>query len=243
MLYLYGIVPHHAELPTLETPGMEGTVVQFMALPPFTVIYSEVSGERFLASRRNLLCHETVLETLMQQGYPTLLPLQFGVMVNDWAQVHTELLQPRQAKLTALLSSLAGYREVGVKIFWDENTELQLLLAANSGLAAMRDRLEGRQLGMDEVIAFGQRVEKGLQARQYEITTTFQADLNPLAREVVENPPLTDAMIYNAAYLIAWDSEPEFAAAVEALDHRFSQRLRIRYNNFTAPYNFTKLED
>ncbi len=242
MLYLYGILPHQAELPSLEIVGMEGTTMQFMALPPFTVMFSEVSGERFLASRRNLLCHETVLETLMQQGYPTLLPLQFGVMAHDWAQVEQELLLPRQAKLTTLLASLVGYREVGVKIFWDENTELQLLLAADTHLAAMRDRLEGRQLGMDEIIAFGQRVEKGLQARQQDIALTFQARLNPLAREIVENPPLTDAMIYNAAYLILWDREPEFATTVEALDQHFNERLRIRYNNFTAPYNFTKLE-
>lgn len=45
-------------------------------------------------------------------------------------------------------------------------------------------------------------------------------------------------MIYNGSYLIDWDREPEFATAVENLDKQFENRLRIRYNNFTAPYNF-----
>jgi hypothetical protein len=49
-------------------------------------------------------------------------------------------------------------------------------------------------------------------------------------------------MIYNAAYLIPWDQETDFAAAIEALDGEFEDRLRIRYNNFTAPYNFAQLD-
>jgi len=51
----------------------------------------------------------------------------------------------------------------------------------------------------------------------------------------VENDPLTPDMIYNAAYLIAWESESTFGERVEVLDSRFEDRLRIRYNNFTAP--------
>ena len=52
---------------------------------------------------------------------------------------------------------------------------------------------------------------------------------------------MTDAMIYNAAYLIPWNGEADFSQAIEKLDHEFEGRLRIRYNNFTAPYNFAQL--
>jgi hypothetical protein len=65
--------------------------------------------------------------------------------------------------------------------------------------------------------------------------------LNPLAVEILENDVLTDTMIYNTAYLIDWDSESQFSEQVEALDRQFENRLRIRYNNFTAPFNFAQL--
>ena len=52
---------------------------------------------------------------------------------------------------------------------------------------------------------------------------------------------MTEEMIYNAAYLIPWESEPQFSDQVEAIDKKFGDRLRIRYNNFTAPYTFTQL--
>jgi hypothetical protein len=53
--------------------------------------------------------------------------------------------------------------------------------------------------------------------------------------------PITDAMIFNAAYLIDWNDEPAFSQAIETVDSQFGERLRIRYNNFTAPYNFAQL--
>jgi hypothetical protein len=85
-------------------------------------------------------------------------------------------------------------------------------------------------------------IESGLKFRKQEVIGAFQTGLNPLAEEVIESDPMTEEMIYNAAYLIPWDREPEFSDAVEAIDKTFCDRLRIRYNNFTAPYTFAQLE-
>ena len=94
---------------------------------------------------------------------------------------------------------------------------------------------------MDEVVRIGQSIEQAMQQRRQDIIDLFQTTLAPLAIEVVENDPLTDTMIYNAAYLIPWEAEAEFGHQVEALDQQFEDRLRIRYNNFTAPFNFAQL--
>jgi hypothetical protein len=53
---------------------------------------------------------------------------------------------------------------------------------------------------------------------------------------------MTDTMIFNAAYLIPWDAEAAFSRALDEVDATFGDRLRVRYNNFTAPYNFAQLE-
>ncbi|MEM9816841.1 MAG: GvpL/GvpF family gas vesicle protein, partial [Cyanobacteria bacterium P01_D01_bin.6] len=78
--------------------------------------------------------------------------------------------------------------------------------------------------------------------RKNEVIAAFRQQLNELAVDVIENDPLTDAMIYNAAYLIPWAEESEFSQVIETLDAQFEDRLRIRYNNFTAPYNFAQLD-
>jgi hypothetical protein len=238
--YLYGIFP----LPgpqKLELEGLDKQPVKTHIFDDFVFLYSEAKQQRYLASRRNLLGHETVLEEAMHAGYRTVLPLKFGTIAESWQAVEKELLVPHRQQLHELLKQLTGNREVGIKIFWETNEELQRLLDLQPELKAKRDNLQGKVLSMEETIAIGQELERSLEAQKQGIIDRFHHELNALAIDRVENDPLTEAMIYNAAYLIPWDRETEFGDRVEGLDRAFEGRLRIRYNNFTAPFNFARL--
>jgi len=90
-------------------------------------------------------------------------------------------------------------------------------------------------------VAIGQAIERSLAARKQQIIYAFQQQLNPQAIEVVENDVMTESMLYNAAYLIPWEREVAFSHQVEAIDRQFEGRLKIRYNNFTAPFNFAQM--
>lgn len=240
-LYLYGIFPVPG--PTdLHTEGLDKQPVHLHVVDGFAFLYSEAQQERYLASRKNLLGHEKVLEQAMELGYRTLLPLQFGLTIADWAAVIQQLTQPHSNALQQLFKKLEGQREVGIKVFWEEDKELQMLMEENESLRVQRDSLEGKNLSMDEVVRIGQAIERAMDDRKQGIIQKFQTVLNALATEVVENDPLTSTMIYNAAYLIPWEAEPEFSHQVEVLDQEFDERLKIRYNNFTAPYNFAQFD-
>lgn len=241
-LYLYGILPA-AHIQNFAVEGLDKQPVQIHQTHGFTFLYSEAQQDRYLASRRNLLGHERVLEQAMEQGYRTLLPLQFGMTITDWSTVEQQLVLPRGEQLQQLFAKLDGRREVGVKVFWDAEQELAALIQEDAALRAQRERLEGRSLSMDEVIKIGQAIEQAMNARKQEIIQIFQTALASQAIETVENDVLTDSMIYNASYLIDWDAEPQFGQWVEALDAQFEDRLRIRYNNFTAPFNFARIAE
>ncbi|MBW4563898.1 MAG: GvpL/GvpF family gas vesicle protein [Mojavia pulchra JT2-VF2] len=238
--YIYGILTLPAP-ENLNLQGLDGQPVQIKILDGFAVIYSEAKQERYLASRRNLLSHEKVLEEIMQAGDRNLLPVQFGLLVASWETFSQQLIRPHQEELTQLLAKLSGRREVSVKVFWNTEAEIQGLLAENPNLKTERDKLAGQPLSMEQVIQIGQVIEQGMSDRKQRIIDVFQGTLNSIAIDVVENSPQMDTMIYNAAYLIPWEAESQFSEHVEALDRQFEERLRIRYNNFTAPYNFARL--
>ncbi|MEH1779200.1 MAG: GvpL/GvpF family gas vesicle protein [Nostoc sp.] len=238
--YIYGILTLPAPQ-NLNLQGLDQQPVQIKILDDFAVIYSEAQQERYLASRRNLLSHEKVLEEIMQGGDRYLLPVQFGLLVSSWETVSQQLIRPHQEELTQLLAKLSGCREVSVKVFWDTEAEIQGLLAEHPNLKTERDKLVGQPLSMERVIQIGQVIEQGMNDRKQGIINVFQGTLNSIAIEVVENTPQMDTMIYNSAYLIPWEAESQFSEHVEALDRQFEDRLRIRYNNFTAPYNFARL--
>ena len=238
--YIYGILTLPAP-ENLNLQGLDRQPVQIKILDGFAVIYSEAQQERYLASRRNLLSHEKALEEIMQAGDRNLLPVQFGLLVSSWETVSQQLIRPHQEELTQLLAKLSGCREVSVKVFWDTDAEIQGLLAEHQNLKTERDKLVGQPLSMEQAIQIGQAIEQGMNDRKQGIIDVFQGTLNSIAIDVVENTPQMDTMIYNSAYLIPWEAESQFSEHVEALDRQFEDRLRIRYNNFTAPYNFARL--
>lgn len=239
-LYLYGILPAPiSEKLVLE--GLDQQPVQSYNVDGFNFLYSEAKKEKYLTSRRNLLCHEKVLELAMSEGFRTLLPLRFGLVVKTWETVTDQLTRPHKEKLEELFQQLEGRREVSVKVFWNSQSEIQGLLESNVSLKKKRDAMEGKALNQSEIIEIGKLIENGLQLRKQVVIDVFRSELNPLAEEFVENDPMTEEMIYNAAYLIPWESESSFSEKVEAIDQKFSDRLRIRYNNFTAPYTFAQL--
>jgi hypothetical protein len=240
-LYLYGIFP--APGPQhLNLQGLDAQPVETHAIGDFVFLCSAAQQERYLASRKNLLGHEKVLEAAMQAGYRTLLPLQFGLVTDSWEKVEAQLIRPHGAGLERLFARLEGQREVGVKVLWQADEELNQLMAENDILRHQRDRLEGKVLSMEEVVTIGQAIEAAIAERKQAIVLAFRAALTPLASAAIENDPMTDTMIFNAAYLIPWETEPQFGQVVESLDAQFDGRLRIRYNNFTAPFNFAQLE-
>ena len=240
-LYLYGIFPN--TIPeTLVIEGLDKQPVHSKVVDEFCFLYSEALQEKYLASRRNLLAHERVLEQTMQEGFNVLLPLRFGLVVKDWETIISQLINPYREQLNQLFKKLAGRREVSIKIFWDAKAELQAMMESNQELKQQRDDMEGKKLSMDEVIKIGQLIETNLLARKQAVIEAFSNELNPLSQEIVESDPMTEEMIYNAAFLIPWESESEFSERVEVIDQKFGDRLRIRYNNFTAPYTFAQLD-
>jgi Gas vesicle synthesis protein GvpL/GvpF len=239
-LYLYGILPNPGPK-NLDITGLDKQPVQTQSINDFVLLYTETQQSKYLASRRNLLGHEQVLEKAMEAGHRTLLPLQFGLIIKDWEHVTQELLAPHHDRLKSLMHKLDGFREVSVKVMWDEAQELACLMNENQALKAERDSLEGKALSMEAVIHIGQAIEAAMNERKAAIISYFQTQLSPLAQEIVENDTLTADMIYNAAYLIPWEAEAMFASTIETIDSYFPERLRIRYNNFTAPFNFAQL--
>jgi hypothetical protein len=238
---LYGIFPN--TIPeTLELEGLDKQPVHSQVVDEFCFLYSEARQEKYLASRRNLLTHEKVLEQTMDAGFRVLLPLRFGLVVKDWETIMSQLINPHKDQLNQLFQKLAGKREVSIKIFWDAKAELQTMMESHQDLKQQRDNMEGKNLSMEEVIQIGQLIEINLLARKQAVIEVFSQELNPFAQEIVVSDPMTEEMIYNAAFLIPWESESEFSKRVEVIDQKFGDRLRIRYNNFTAPYTFAQLD-
>ncbi|MEB3211531.1 MAG: GvpL/GvpF family gas vesicle protein, partial [Leptolyngbyaceae bacterium] len=182
-VYLYGILPGNTSL-DIDVPGLDKQPIQTHAVDQFVFLYSIAQQERYLASRKNLLGHERVLEHVMSLGCRNVLPLQFGLVIESWDTVYEQLIASHRDSLIELFKKLENRREVSIKVMWDMTAELEMLMQENEELRHERDRLEGKTLSMEEVVAIGQAIEQAMEDRKQDIINAFQSVLDGDAVDV-----------------------------------------------------------
>ncbi|MDO8691467.1 MAG: GvpL/GvpF family gas vesicle protein [Dehalococcoidia bacterium] len=208
------------------------------------VVASDSPDIRYDNSRSNMVAHEKVLETVMQEL--TLLPVRFGTVASALSPEDSiqNLLRIRGTEFTELLDDIDGKVELGLKAFWrDEKAIFDEILVENPEIARVRSRLAGKrpEAVRFEAIELGRMVKEALEAKKGREAARLLSPLTPLADRVRENNTMTDRMILNASFLIDVPSEAAFDRAVEDLDSRYGARMGLKYVGPTPPYNFVDI--
>jgi hypothetical protein len=192
-------------------------------------------------SRRNMMAHTRVLEEVMQEH--TVLPVRFGVVAPDAAAIARQLAGARAAELISIIDSLDGKIELGLKAFWFEEVIFAEIVAQNAQVRQLRDSLAGRSAEETyyERIRLGELIEGEMAARRAADAEAILAALRPLVDDLRVNQVITDRMVLNAAFLLGREREPQFDAAVNALDAAMGKRIMFKYVGPVPAYNFVTI--
>lgn len=200
------------------------------------------------ATRVQLLAHQRVVERVMAEF--TLLPVRFGTITGTGTgtpapiQNIQRLLERRAPEFQRLLADMDGRVELGLKARWrDDKAIWEEILTEQPPLRRLRDSLRDQppEVVRVEGRALGERLKQALEEKKAREAAGLLDTLRPLAERVRENPPLGDAMVLNAAFLVAKSQEPAFDQEVERLSQALGQRLSFKYVGPVPPYNFVNL--
>jgi hypothetical protein len=191
-------------------------------------------------TRRNMMAHTVVLEEVLKEH--TILPVRFGVIAPD-AEVVRAQLQRRYEELGALLDTLDGRIELGLKVLWQENAIYHEVVAASPTIRALRDKMLGRspEESYYDRIRLGELTEAAIVRRRQHDADLVMERLEPLCQQVRRNDLITERMVLNAAFLLDREQESAFEQAVEQLDTDLDGRLLFKYVGPVPPYNFVNL--
>jgi len=236
-LYLYALV----DPPTRRTLGPVGVgappaVVRVRPAGALGVVLSEVEGASVALEARDVLAHQEVLGRLLRTR--TVLPFRFATLAADWPAV-AALVDRIAPNCAGLVERLRGRVEVGLKVLWSRRAVRQEALQA----LGLHPAAGGAEVSVPraEAIRAGQAVERIVQGWRDRYVPQILAALRPIAEDDREGGVLGATMLYNASFLVARDREPDFRAAVRALDDRWGDRLEFRYAADLPPYSFVDL--
>jgi hypothetical protein len=240
-VYAYGIAEAATPLAGATLgPGLGGAAVEVLPAGGLVVLAGPAPDGPVQATRRAMLAHTAVLERAL--AVADLLPLRFGTVAPDAATL-TQAVATHAGALRSALAGVAGRVELGVKASWREGVAWREILAADTALRALRDRLRARPPAETyyERIELGRRVEAALAARREGETAAILAELAPLAERAEALATPEEEMVLNRAFLVRREAEPEFDAAMRRLAERHAERLEFRYVGPVPPYNFVSL--
>jgi hypothetical protein len=187
-----------------------------------------------LPSRTNLLRHTRVLETAA--GVTTVLPMRFGTVVPDGATLVNDYLDPEEQALLAALDRLAGHVEVRVRGRFDEAALLQLVVAADPQVEALRGRPD-----MDARIRLGERVVEGIEAQRARHLELVVDALQPPATDVAPGR-LTDRLeAFLVSFLVDRGRMPDFERALERLGEAVAPVVGVELIGPLPPFSFADI--
>jgi Gas vesicle synthesis protein GvpL/GvpF len=200
-------------------------------------VLSPESIERYPISRRNLLAHKSIVETVMK--HTPVLPVRFNTVAPSLELVRKRLLGDKADDLKAKLTAVEGCVEFSVRATWSDQEQLiQRILEENPKIAELRDRLVAGA-GHHERIRLGQMVENAILARRDRVGADLKAHLEPLVRDSSVGT-LPEGVVANLSVLLPEQDLETVEDAIHDFD-ALNDLLTIRITGPLPPFTFSEM--
>lgn len=233
-VYCFTHAEHPLPLDGLRGVGAEETALRAMRHAGLAAVVSD-APEGLRPKRRDLVAHETVLETLCAAG--AVVPMRFGTVAPDDDAVVAELARGAR-RYTELLTRLDGHVERNVKGAHQEDALLADLLTDNPELRARSEALRAAGGGnQPERLAFGEQVALAVEQRRTRDAAYVVAALRPLAMQD-RHAPSVEGCFVNVSFLVPSAAQGDFDAVIAQLRTAMEGYADLRVSGALPPYSF-----
>jgi gas vesicle protein GvpL/GvpF len=221
-VYVYGVVPVGQAEGRTVTAGDLAALVREIDHTPGT--------------REDLEDHRRVLEQAVERG--DVIPMRFGMVMDDEDAVRTHLLEAHREELSRLLHELDGQVQMTVRAYYAEDALLQAAVAGDEEIAKRNAAAATEQ----ERMVLGEQIAAAVDARRAHDEETLAARLRPLVTEVRIDDPGSERVALNAQLLVPRARRAALDAAIAELGAALEGYLALRYLGPMPPYSFAALE-
>jgi hypothetical protein len=238
--FVYGVVAAPAAV-RVTAAGVGGAPVRAVERGALAALVSDLGADTVPGRREDLDAHATVLAQAIEAG--TVVPMRFGVSLDDDDAVRERLLARNEALLLELLRVLDGHVQATVKAFYLEDALLRQVVRSDPEIARLRDQSRGREDAATHAarVQLGQLVAQAVEAQRAADGDAILGRLAPLLADVRVEQPAHERIALHAQLLVSRDRAAELEAAVEKLAGEQADRLRFRYVAPLAPFSFSEV--
>jgi hypothetical protein len=187
-----------------------------------------------LGRAADLRAHDAIVGALLTSGR-TVLPMRFGSVLRDDAEVARELLGAHDFR--AALEQVRGMVQFSVTVTYNLDVVLRQLVSAHPQITALRR--PGEAAGGPDQLRLGELVVRALEQLRSREAPLLRAELAAAAVRLAPPGEVTQPeQVLRAAVLVQRSAQAELVTATERLAERSAGRLRVRLVGPVAPYDF-----
>src|SRR5687767_2172281 len=189
-------------------------------------------------TRDNVLAHQRVNETVMQQH--TVIPMSFGTVFKTDDDI-IELLKSAYEAFTDVLNKMEDKFEFGLKVLWDRDQIIREIEDEDEDIRRLKGEISSQKGSTYFArMQYGRLIDAALQARSERYVAEIFEALRDVSVASRSNKPIGDRMIMNAAFLVARNLEQAFDARVKDIGQKYD-KLTFKYTGPWPPYNFVNI--
>jgi hypothetical protein len=189
-------------------------------------------------TRDNVLAHQRVNETVMQQH--TVIPMSFGTVFKTDDDI-IELLRSAYDAFTDVLNKMQDRVEFGLKVLWDREQIIREIEEEDEDIRRLKGEISSQKGSTYFArMQYGRLIDAALQSRSERYVAEIFEALRDVSVASRSNRPIGDRMIMNAAFLVARRLEQGFDARVKDIGQRYD-KLTFKYTGPWPPYNFVNI--
>jgi hypothetical protein len=189
-------------------------------------------------TRDNVLAHQRVNETVMQQH--TVIPMSFGTVFRTDDDI-IELLRSAYEAFLDVLTKMQDKFEFGLKVLWDRDQIIREIEGEDEDIRRLKGEISSQKGSTYFArMQYGRLIDSALQARSERYVGEIFEALRDVSVASRSNKPIGDRMIMNAAFLVGRDLEQAFDTRVKDIGLRYD-KLTFKFTGPWPPYNFVNI--
>ena len=245
-LYIYGIIPtyYSAEqfrsLDGIEIFNLPFKKVSAIVSKKWIVDYRQLGTETLA---KLLVDHQRTIETLMNKGFSTIIPMRIGTFANNQSEV-IKLLEKGYDLIIETIEKITNHIEIDVVAMWSDFGQIISEVAQSPQVDEMKTKLQSSQteITQSDQLAVGYLVKKLLDDKKAEYSTKILEALKPFCQSSKAHEVLNDQMVTNTAFLLNKNQSVLFENALDKLDESLSGKINFKLVGPLPCYSFYTLE-
>jgi hypothetical protein len=235
--YVLGVVPSACSIPEVDPAG-PFSELRLIEAGDLAALVGTPPSDRPLGRAADLLAHDRLLAELVAAGTPVL-PMRFGVVLDDDAAVSDELLDARRDDLLEQLELVTGRVQYTVKARYEQDAVLREVLDEEPEVRQLRGGRGEPETAetLDRRIRLGQLVVQALERRRPRDAAEM---LRVIGDQVAtrQREPSAPEEVLNAAFLVERKEAAGFERRVERVAEQQAGRLRVTLLGPLPAYDF-----